>query len=317
MIAGPWSGQGDGMSGGRGRVRRWSWRRWPPTTSCSVAMRCCGTSRWSVTPATSSRRSARSCASTSSPATTRNVRSAATSGAGCTRRRSWRTTTSGSGPTTTSSTRRRTRSSSTPRSPGSPRPRRRRPARKHGCVRQGARRGPRGRAGAFRPDSVVNLSAMSFGSLSGPAVEALNRGAALAGCTQNTGEGGLSASPPRRRPRVPDRHRLLRLPRRARPLRPRPPEGRRCLRPGASHRGEALTGRQPGLGGLLPAAKISPEIAAVRGIPKAKDCVSPSCHAEVRTPTACWTGPTCSLTETGLLVVRVAVGEMELPGPPW
>ena len=33
---------------------------------------------------------------------------------------------------------------------------------------------------------------MSFGSLSGPAVEALNRGAALAGCLQNTGEGGLS-----------------------------------------------------------------------------------------------------------------------------
>ena len=50
----------------------------------------------------------------------------------------------------------------------------------------------RGRRGAFRQDSVVNFSAMSFGSLSGPAVEALNRGAALVGCTQNTGEGGLS-----------------------------------------------------------------------------------------------------------------------------
>jgi glutamate synthase domain-containing protein 2 len=50
----------------------------------------------------------------------------------------------------------------------------------------------RGRAQAFRPNSVVNISAMSFGSLSGAAVEALNRGAALAGCLQNTGEGGLS-----------------------------------------------------------------------------------------------------------------------------
>jgi glutamate synthase domain-containing protein 2 len=50
----------------------------------------------------------------------------------------------------------------------------------------------RGRARAFRPSSVVNISAMSFGSLSGAAVEALNRGAALAGCLQNTGEGGLS-----------------------------------------------------------------------------------------------------------------------------
>ena len=38
----------------------------------------------------------------------------------------------------------------------------------------------------------MNISAMSFGSLSGAAVEALNRGAALAGCLHNTGEGGLS-----------------------------------------------------------------------------------------------------------------------------
>jgi glutamate synthase domain-containing protein 2 len=52
--------------------------------------------------------------------------------------------------------------------------------------------GPRGRREAFRPASVVNISAMSFGSLSGAAVEALNRGAALCGCLQNTGEGGIS-----------------------------------------------------------------------------------------------------------------------------
>src|SRR5687767_11200934 len=52
--------------------------------------------------------------------------------------------------------------------------------------------GPRGRRHAFRPGSAVNVSAMSFGSLSGPAIEALNRGAALAGAMHNTGEGGLS-----------------------------------------------------------------------------------------------------------------------------
>ena len=50
----------------------------------------------------------------------------------------------------------------------------------------------RRRAKAFRPASIVNVSGMSFGSLSGAAVEAVNRGAALAGCLQNTGEGGLS-----------------------------------------------------------------------------------------------------------------------------
>lgn len=49
-----------------------------------------------------------------------------------------------------------------------------------------------GREKAFTPTSVVNISAMSFGSLSAPAIEALNRGAKAAGCLHNTGEGGIS-----------------------------------------------------------------------------------------------------------------------------
>ncbi|MEZ5168986.1 MAG: glutamate synthase-related protein, partial [Acidimicrobiales bacterium] len=49
-----------------------------------------------------------------------------------------------------------------------------------------------GRPRAFRPESVVNISAMSFGSLSGRAIEALNTGAAMAGCLHHTGEGGIS-----------------------------------------------------------------------------------------------------------------------------
>src|SRR5690242_7818172 len=53
--------------------------------------------------------------------------------------------------------------------------------------------GPRGRAKAFRPASIVNVSGMSFGSLSGPAIEALNRGSKIAGCLQSTGEGGVSS----------------------------------------------------------------------------------------------------------------------------
>ncbi len=52
--------------------------------------------------------------------------------------------------------------------------------------------GARGRARAFRPSSLINISAMSFGSLSGAAVTALNRGAALAGALHTTGEGGVS-----------------------------------------------------------------------------------------------------------------------------
>jgi glutamate synthase (ferredoxin) len=53
--------------------------------------------------------------------------------------------------------------------------------------------GPRRRPKAFRPASVINVSGMSFGSLSGPAVEALNRGCETAGCLQSSGEGGVSS----------------------------------------------------------------------------------------------------------------------------
>src|SRR5258706_12109408 len=50
----------------------------------------------------------------------------------------------------------------------------------------------RHRKHAFRPSSIVNTSAMSYGSLSPAAVEAINRGVAIAGAIQNTGEGGIS-----------------------------------------------------------------------------------------------------------------------------
>src|SRR5205085_8360162 len=52
--------------------------------------------------------------------------------------------------------------------------------------------GVRGRKHAFRPSSIVNTSAMSYGSLSPAAVEAINRGVGIAGALQNTGEGGIS-----------------------------------------------------------------------------------------------------------------------------
>ena len=48
------------------------------------------------------------------------------------------------------------------------------------------------RAKAWRPSSIVNVSAMSYGALGAHAIEALNRGAIQAGCYHNTGEGGIS-----------------------------------------------------------------------------------------------------------------------------
>src|SRR5579883_766170 len=52
--------------------------------------------------------------------------------------------------------------------------------------------GYRKRRKAFRPQSIVNTSAMSYGALSSAAVEAINRGVQIAGAWQNTGEGGIS-----------------------------------------------------------------------------------------------------------------------------
>ena len=52
--------------------------------------------------------------------------------------------------------------------------------------------GWRDRPKQFRPESIVTVSAMSFGSLSGPAVEAINRGCEMSNSLHNTGEGGIS-----------------------------------------------------------------------------------------------------------------------------
>jgi glutamate synthase domain-containing protein 2 len=170
----------------------------------------------------------------------------------------------------------------------------------------------RDRRGAFRQDSVVNLSAMSFGSLSGPAVEALNKGAALAGCLQNTGEGGVSAH-----------HRHggdLVLQIGTAYFGCRDEQGRfelaRLKDVVASAPVRALEiklsqGAKPGLGGLLPAAKVSPEIAQTRGIPLGKDCVSPSRHAEFSDVDSMLDWVEMLAAETGVPVgIKSAVGDM-------
>jgi glutamate synthase (ferredoxin) len=141
--------------------------------------------------------------------------------------------------------------------------------------------GFRGRKHAFRPSSIINTSAMSYGSLSGPAVEAINRGVALCGALQNTGEGGIS-----------DYHRaggeiIWQIG--TGYFGCRDERGKfsldRALESIASAKVKAIEiklsqGAKPGLGGVLPAAKITPEISRIRGIPLGRDCVSPASHSE-------------------------------------
>ncbi|MFP5464073.1 MAG: FMN-binding glutamate synthase family protein [Gammaproteobacteria bacterium] len=131
--------------------------------------------------------------------------------------------------------------------------------------------------------AIFNISAMSYGALSQPAARALSLGAAKAGCWLNTGEGGLA---------------------------PAHLEGgcdvvfqigtaKYGVRDGDGHLSEprlrelaALEqirmfeiklsqGAKPGKGGILPAVKVTPEIAAIRGIPAGQDSLSPNRHPDI------------------------------------
>jgi glutamate synthase domain-containing protein 2 len=173
--------------------------------------------------------------------------------------------------------------------------------------------GPRDRAKAFRPQSVVNVSAMSFGSMSSTAIEAINKGAALAGSLHNTGEGGLSPH-----------HRN---------------GGDLILQIGTAYFGcrdehgrfdiiklkdivesapvkaieiKLSQGAKPGLGGMLPGAKVTAEIADIRGIPEGVDCKSPSRHSEFHDVDSMLDWVEFIATDTGLPVgIKSAVGNME------
>jgi len=144
--------------------------------------------------------------------------------------------------------------------------------------------GFRQRRKAFRPASVVNISAMSYGSLSGPAVDALNRGAAICGCFHNTGEGGVSPY------HLQGGDLIWQLgtgyfgardsgggfsPAAFRATLDRCPTVRAIEI-------KLSQGAKPGHGGILPAAKVNAEIARIRGVPIGKTVVSPPAHSAFR-----------------------------------
>ena len=133
----------------------------------------------------------------------------------------------------------------------------------------------------FEARSIVNISGMSFGAISAPAVRSLSRGAAVAGCWMDTGEGGLS---------------------------PYHLEGG-CdiiMQIGTAKYGvrdaqgnlsadrlielskvvkafeiKLSQGAKPGKGGVLPAKKVTAEIAQIRGIPEGRDSISPNRHRDI------------------------------------
>lgn len=134
--------------------------------------------------------------------------------------------------------------------------------------------------------SVLNISAMSYGSLSKTAIESLNGGAALGGFAHNTGEGGIA--PYHTNPggdliyqvgtgyfgcRTPDGN--------------FDPElfKQRCALPSVKMVEIKLSqGAKPGHGGILPAKKATEEIAAIRNIEPGKAVLSPPYHKAFNTP---------------------------------
>ncbi|MGO3345324.1 MAG: FMN-binding glutamate synthase family protein [Marinomonas sp.] len=135
----------------------------------------------------------------------------------------------------------------------------------------------------YRTSSVVNISGMSFGALSKPAVQALSKGARQAGIWMNTGEGGLSPYHleggcdlvfqigtakygVRNDDGYLDDNKLLDI---------------------AKHQNVRMfeikmsQGAKPGKGGMLPGAKVTEEIAHTRGIPVGQDSISPNGHTDI------------------------------------
>lgn len=139
----------------------------------------------------------------------------------------------------------------------------------------------------YTTNSLFNISAMSYGALSTPAVRALSRGAAKAGCWLNTGEGGLSP------------HHLeggcdIVFQIGTAKYGVRTLDGKLSdekLRQVAAHQQVKMfelkmsQGAKPGKGGILPAVKVNQEIAAIRGIPVGEASISPNGHHDINNVT--------------------------------
>ncbi|MFP6700241.1 MAG: FMN-binding glutamate synthase family protein [Planctomycetaceae bacterium] len=175
--------------------------------------------------------------------------------------------------------------------------------------------GYRNRRRAFRPPSIINVSAMSFGSLSGNAVHALNSGCCLAGCLHNTGEGGVSPY------HLQGGDLIWQIG--TGYFGCRDEQGRfsmdHLVETTQQHRSiraieiKLSQGAKPGLGGILPAAKITPEIARIRGIPMGEDCISPSVHSAFCDADSMLDFVEHVAEATGLPVgIKSAVGEMDI-----
>ncbi len=136
----------------------------------------------------------------------------------------------------------------------------------------------------YTTSSIFNISGMSYGAISKPAVQALSQGAKQAGCWMNTGEGGLTAMHLEGGADIV--FQIGTAKNGVRNLEGMLDDGR--LRDIAAHAQVKMfeiklsQGAKPGKGGILPGAKVSAEIAAIRNIPVGVDAISPNRHPDIR-----------------------------------
>ena len=135
--------------------------------------------------------------------------------------------------------------------------------------------------------ALLNVSAMSFGALSANAIRALNKGARRGGFAHDTGEGGLSTYHLEHGGdlvweigsgyfgcrRDDGRFDIEQFAEKARE------PAVKCISIKLSQ------GAKPGIGGVMPAAKMTEEIARARGVPAHEKCVSPPAHSAFSGPT--------------------------------
>jgi len=135
----------------------------------------------------------------------------------------------------------------------------------------------------YTTSSIFNISGMSFGALSKPAVVSLSHGARKAGAWMNTGEGGLSPHHLKGGADI-----VFQIGTAKYGVRDQ--QGNLSdekLREVAAYDEVKMfeiklsQGAKPGKGGILPGAKVSAEIAAIRGIPEGEDSISPNRHPDI------------------------------------
>lgn len=135
----------------------------------------------------------------------------------------------------------------------------------------------------YLTDSLFNVSAMSFGAISKPAVLALSKGSKMAGNWMNTGEGGLSPYHLEGGADI-----VFQLGTAKYGVRNKDGSlNDDKLREIAAHEQVKMIeiklsqGAKPGKGGILPGKKVTAEIAAIRGIKAGEDSISPNRHPEI------------------------------------